>query len=310
MDTILIKCPHCGEQMQAPKGRESVICMFCGKTINLNENQISSSDSYDVEKCNESLSIVMDGVSHAFEGYRAKVHDFKRNTYYTLFETYKADNYGFFVAIKNCIMNASDDKLEEVYQKISDALIEHVEKERQQQKKKSENFQIQMDRNMFMVTFILPAIKEIGTKKADDLADFICSEWSDAFKDSKIQASSYQAIDEGFKRKLCYVTTAVCQSLHMGENCETLNLIKDFRDHYLALTPDGLDLIDEYYDIAPTIVKRINKESDSEAKYIWLYQNYIKPCVDFIKMGAQEECKSTYCDMVETLRDEYMRDKH
>ena len=35
METILIKCPHCDEEMQAPAGRESIICMFCGKNIDL-----------------------------------------------------------------------------------------------------------------------------------------------------------------------------------------------------------------------------------------------------------------------------------
>lgn len=310
METILIKCPHCKEQMQAPKERESVICMFCGETILLDENRIKTEDTYDMGKCYEHLNNVLCGVEQACEGYRAKVREFKRDTYYSLFENYKAENYGFFISIKNCLANASDDILEGVYHQIANAFIKNTETELDCVKKKNDKFSVQMDRNMFMVTFVLPAIKEIGNKKADALADAICSEWHSSFKDSNIQASSYQSISDGFKRKLCYVTTAVCQNLNMGDDCEELRLIKDFRDHYLALTEDGRSLIDEYYDIAPTIVKRISREDDPETKYIWLYQNYIKPCVEFIKCGAQENCKTTYCEMVEALREEYMRDEH
>ena len=37
METILIKCPHCKEEMQAPADRESILCMFCGEKIDLVE---------------------------------------------------------------------------------------------------------------------------------------------------------------------------------------------------------------------------------------------------------------------------------
>ena len=58
METILIKCPHCKEEMQAPAGRESILCMFCGERIDLTaagikeaENNGPAADNADAGKC-------------------------------------------------------------------------------------------------------------------------------------------------------------------------------------------------------------------------------------------------------------------
>lgn len=309
METILIKCPHCDEEMQAPARRESIICMFCGKNIDLTSMVSVSKEDADAEKCYNNLNKVIEGADKAFENYRVLVRGFKRDTYQELFEEYKANNYGFFMAIKNCLINAADSSIDGVYHQIARALIMSHQRELDQLKRKSDKSAVQMDKNMFMVVFVLPAIKEIRNGKADSLADEICKEWGKAFKDSNIMASDYDSISEGFKRKLCYVTTAVCQSLNLGEDCESLRLIKEFRDGYLASTEEGKNMIDAYYDIAPTLVKRIEKDASAEEKYVWLWNQYIKPCVDFIKAGENEACCEKYCEMVNTLKDEYIRSR-
>ena len=309
METLLIKCPHCDEEMQAPAGRESIICMFCGKNIDLTSMVSVSKEDADAEKCYNNLNKVIEGADKAFENYRVLVRSFKRDTYQELFEEYKANNYGFFMAIKNCLISAADSSIDGVYHQIARALIMSHQRELDQLKRKSDKSAVQMDKNMFMVVFVLPAIKEIRNGKADSLADEICKEWGKAFKDSNIMASDYDSISEGFKRKLCYVTTAVCQNLNLGEDCESLRLIKEFRDEYLASTEEGKSMIDAYYDIAPTLVKRIEKDASAEEKYVWLWNQYIKPCVDFIKAGENEACREKYCEMVNTLKDEYIRSR-
>lgn len=310
MDTILVKCPHCKEQMQAPKGRDSIICMFCGKDVDLKEAANSAlNDTSSIEKCFENLNKVMEGADKALENYSVLVRAFKRDSYHELFEQYKADNYGFFTAIKISLANASDENIDGVYHQIARAFILSHENELSGIKKKNDKFSAQMDKNMFMAIFVIPAIKEIGNQKADTLAEEICKEWGASFKDSNILASDYDSICEGFKRKLCYVTTAVCQNLNFGEDCEALNLIKDFRDNYLASTQEGKELIDSYYDIAPTLVKRIDKDASAEEKYVWLWNQYLRHCVEYIKKGQNEACREKYCEMVETLKDEYIRSK-
>ena len=313
METILIKCPHCKEEMQAPAGRESILCMFCGERIDLTaagikeaENNGPAADNADAGKCYENLNFILEHAGAACKEYSAKVKAFRKDSYHELFERYKEENYAFYTAVKLVLDYASEESLDGIYHQIAGAFIREQEAALEQVKKKNEKFTVQMDKNMFMAVYVLPSIKEIRGSRANELAEAICKECGSSFKDSNIIASDYDSIVQGFKRKLCYVTTAVCQNLNKGENCEELRLIKEFRDGYLASTQEGAALIEEYYDIAPTLVKRIAKDADAQAKYIWLWNTYLAPCVAFIKAGRQEECKETYCGMMEELRKEYM----
>ena len=313
METILIKCPHCKEEMQAPAGRESILCMFCGERIDLTaagikeaENNGPAADNADAGKCYENLNFILEHAGAACKEYSAKVKAFRKDSYHELFERYKEENYAFYTAVKLVLDYASEESLDGIYHQIAGAFIREQEAALEQVKKKNEKFTVQMDKNMFMAVYVLPSIKEIRGSRANELAEAICKEWGSSFKDRNIIASDYDSIVQGFKRKLCYVTTAVCQNLNKGENCEELRLIKEFRDGYLASTQEGAALIEEYYDIAPTLVKRIAKDADAQAKYIWLWNTYLAPCVAFIKAGRQEECKETYCGMMEELRKEYM----
>lgn len=314
METILIKCPHCKEEMQAPAGRDSILCMFCGERIDLTlaevkdgvESKEPAGNTADAGKCYENLNFVLEHAGAACKDYSARVKAFKKDSYHELFERYKEENYAFYTAIKLVLDYASEDGLDGIYHQIAGAFIRDHEATLEQVKKKNEKFTVQMDKNMFMAVYVLPSIKEIRGNRADELAEAICKEWGSSFKDSNIIASDYDSIVQGFKRKLCYVTTAVCRNLNKGEDCEELRLIKEFRDGYLASTEEGPALIEEYYDIAPTLVKRIAKDAEAQAKYVFLWNNYLAPCVAYIKAGRQEDCKETYCAMMEELRREYI----
>ena len=310
MKTVLIKCPHCGEAMQAPADRALILCMFCGEKIELVKAErppaVVSGALADAAKCEENLPFVLSHAGAVCEDYAQKVRAFKKNSYHTLFEEHKAQNYAFYTSVKQVLEYASAEELDGIYRQIAGAFIADQRQVLEQVRKKNDKFSAQMDKNMFMVIYVLPSIKEIQDERADKLAEVICEEWRGAFKDSKIMASDYDSIMQGFKRKLCYVTTAVCQNLNKGENCEELQLIKDFRDGYLSSTEEGQALIEEYYDIAPTLVKRIARDERAQEKYVWLWNTYLAPCVAYIRSGELENCKETYCNMMEELRAEHM----
>ena len=63
--------------------------------------------------------------------------------------------------------------------------------------------------------------------------------------------------------------------------------------------------MEDYYDIAPTIVNRINAEKDSVNVYRSIYDSYISRCISQIESGELEECRSTYESMVNELTDKY-----
>ena len=92
METILIKCPHCKEEMQAPAGRESILCMFCGERIDMTaagikeaENNGPAADNADAGKCYENLNFILEHAGAACKEYSAKVKAFRKDSYHELF---------------------------------------------------------------------------------------------------------------------------------------------------------------------------------------------------------------------------------
>jgi hypothetical protein len=68
---------------------------------------------------------------------------------------------------------------------------------------------------------------------------------------------------------------------------------------------DGEQIISEYYDIAPTIVTRINKLTNAKDIYKSVWEDYLYPCVRFIEEDKNLECKDVYYKMVRDLQQEY-----
>lgn len=104
----------------------------------------------------------------------------------------------------------------------------------------------------------------------------------------------------------CYLTTACVECRNLADNCRELTVLRSFRDNYMANQENGKDDIKEYYDKAPTIVEIINKRDDSNEIYDDLYRNVIKPCVELIEIGRNEEAYQKYKEMVASLEKKFM----
>ena len=126
-----------------------------------------------------------------------------------------------------------------------------------------------------------------------------------SFQNPNLQAAEFSYIEKGFHKKFCYITTAVCETLKKGDDCYELNLLRDYRDTYLASLPQGEELIRRYYDIAPTIVKHINCRDDAEEIYRSIWDTYLSPCIHMIESSRLESCRERYEEMVLKLQDTY-----
>ena len=293
------RCPKCNEIMQIPIGRDKIICMFCGQEFSVEEAREEEQAA-----CREAIEHFRETAGSFFHNMEETAKGFHRNRYAESFENYCQRENENLKTI-NGIMKEAPDRAK-AGKEVAEIIIGCAKEIMNGHKKKASREAFQMTLNMYMVTYVLPSILHVENGSLSDLTDDICKGWSDTFPKSNIQAASYESLKDGFKRKLCYITTAVCESLHKPEDCYELNLLKAYRDDYLALSPDGEALIARYYDIAPTIVKRMNKEKDRKAIYRSLYENYISPCVRLIEEDRNEECRQKYSEMVEMLQTEYM----
>lgn len=103
----------------------------------------------------------------------------------------------------------------------------------------------------------------------------------------------------------CFITTAVCLTMEKPDNCEELTVMRSFRDEWLRNQPDGMALIENYYQVAPTIVKKIDAQPDRKTIYSGIYENYILPCVKNAKARKFDVSKQIYMNMVNTLKEQY-----
>ena len=103
----------------------------------------------------------------------------------------------------------------------------------------------------------------------------------------------------------CFLTTACVDVKGLPDDCDELQTLRSYRDIYLKNRKNGWEDINLYYDVAPRIVRNINKLPD--AKHIWeeMYDSLVIPCVEMIKNGKNEEAYKLYKNTVEDLLGKY-----
>lgn len=158
-----------------------------------------------------------------------------------------------------------------------------------------------MEVNIYMVMYVFPGIIAVKGRYSVNIAETIATMWNGTFKNTNLSCSDYDNINSGFRRKLCYITTAVCASLGKPDDCTELNLLRNFRDGYMMSTESGRRMVEEYYNSAPAMVSAIDTRCDADDIYKKLYDQYIDPCITMINSGQMENCMKHYKSMVERL---------
>ena len=110
--------------------------------------------------------------------------------------------------------------------------------------------------------------------------------------------------DNGIKDG-CFITTAVCDNFGKADDCYELKTFRHFRDNWLVNQIDGEKLIQQYYSIAPQIVKNINECANAKKIYQSIWIDYLKPCLSLIEQNKFSDCKNKYIEMVQNLKKIY-----
>ncbi len=237
---------------------------------------------------------------------------FKKDNYEEKFKEFCELSEPFFkefdqlVSIASELESTKDETISQICFQISSLFVQNAKDLVSLEKNKYNKENCQINSNMFMVTYVLPSMLDQKSKDTQKLAQAIEENWATNFKNSNIKAATFESIKGGFKTKLCYITTAVCNTLQKDQDCYEINLLKEYRDQYLFFADQGEAVIHDYYDIAPTIIKRINKSADSERVYHTIWTTYLEPCIQCIEQNKKEECRDIYTQMVQNLYKEYM----
>ena len=301
------KCSRCLGWVQLESHKETMQCMYCGETINVKEimNTIERETVVkimDKREYNEELMEVLEGLPEMLN-YQEGIELFKKDTYQNAFETYYNKYYRKFLAIDR-LHAASDDK-QRFFRRLVNQLVE-TEKSILKKLEKSTRENRLIEDNLKLTVYMIPAMLKYKGEAMSGLTACMAEGWQETFPNYKINVANFQKINSGFKNKLCYITTAVCESLGKEDNCYELNMLRNYRDTYLRASEDGEEIVNAYYDIAPSIVKRINKCENYRDIYKEIYDKYLSKCIELLENDKKEECKEIYSNMVRGLEQKYL----
>jgi hypothetical protein len=106
----------------------------------------------------------------------------------------------------------------------------------------------------------------------------------------------------------CFMTSACCELLGLGENCFELTALRRYRDTALARQPGGAAKIAVYYELAPLILARMPQASRASHLAI-VYVRYILPAAMAARLGMTALAYRLYVHMLVALAAAYVPER-
>jgi hypothetical protein len=112
----------------------------------------------------------------------------------------------------------------------------------------------------------------------------------------------------------CFITTATCLALGLGDTCHELVALRGFRDQVMRRSLIGAAEVAAYYDVAPSIVAALDRRVDSAACYREIYRRFIAPAVAACDAGDFETPHRIFAaamaELAERYRPEALQELH
>ena len=244
-----------------------------------------------------------EGIQKLFDEALEKVGAFRKKTYEEAFKNL----YHTYNDLLDSLLAYCDELDDEEEWNIVVSVIPDYAQEKLKEVSKRDQKKIAMDMNLIMAVYVIPMLTYTRSQTGDKLAEGIVNLWNEKNVTGLILSkSSYDKIAQGFRKGLCYITTAICQDQKKPDDCQELTELRRYRDDYLMQSEEGRMLVEAYYDVAPAIVFAINMRKDASDIYQELYRDYLVPCVTLARNKKNETCRMLYQDMVQHLEREYL----
>jgi len=103
-----------------------------------------------------------------------------------------------------------------------------------------------------------------------------------------------------------FLTTAVVRWAGKDDDCHELTVLRRFRDGYMRRLPQGPQLIQDYYQHAPRVVRAIEEQGRGEVEWPNVYA-MVQRAVGLIEAGRNEEALDLYSVEYLRLKAEYVQ---
>jgi len=108
--------------------------------------------------------------------------------------------------------------------------------------------------------------------------------------------------DRRHRGGICFITSAYAEYLNKSDDCAELTTLRGYRDTYVVNLDNGVQIVKEYYRIAPLILEKLSNSSDRAEIFNKVIIPDLEKCLDLIKQGNQEEAFSVYSKLVLSLK--------
>jgi hypothetical protein len=105
----------------------------------------------------------------------------------------------------------------------------------------------------------------------------------------------------------CLVTTACVTSMGLPDDCYELRILRQFRDDYMRTRDHGDELVENYYELAPSVIAAIDARPDKAGIYREMFV-LVQNCVALIEASELEQAMRTYANIVLELKARFLSD--
>lgn len=112
----------------------------------------------------------------------------------------------------------------------------------------------------------------------------------------------------GAKPSVCFITTACARSRGLADDCYELELLRMFRENYVAARPDGEEVLTEYRVKAPLLVAAIDALEPLVARATWdyIYEDGVAPACCLILSGHWDAAFDLYREVCRVLEGHFL----
>lgn len=307
MNQITVRCPHCGKELLVPEHAGKIVCMYCAGPIDTEafspaeETPLRGGEDAGRGAEYDALAEVMEQalVDELFTK-QLQTETFNKANYEAEFQDYRA----MFRPALNAFRSAALADEEQAVQDFGRLLFQRFSEE--YGRKRGVFSHPTLDCRFTATSLTVPALLEEQFPPAEAAVDVFLEKWKNKYPRQPLGKASYEKIVTGFKKKLCYITTATCRQLGEDDNCPALQKFRSFRDGWLASAPHGKEKIAEYYIYAPLIVEAIDGSGIPEQEYRQIWSRYLRPCLEDLESGSMEACADRYERMVRSLEKKWL----
>lgn len=165
------------------------------------------------------LSNHVEKLSALYNTAEAELPYFKRNTYEQAFEKYYKANTYIFDEINSELEGQDEEFVSKYLDEFSDLFVAIFKAEYDAIDKKGKKSTYVTSHNSPLVIYVFPAILYYSAKWCKPCVEALTKKWNEAFTEVQIGYGTYEDIKSGFKSKLCYITTAVCEGMNKPDDC-------------------------------------------------------------------------------------------